>query len=94
MDDRRFSPRIAWQIDGALIALPVLYVLSIGPMLWLSEKGFLKGATYKTFDKWYGPLGWLNDKLPGFGRALNWYADLWFPKVYGRGSADDPDRIK
>ncbi len=60
-----------------VIALPVLYVLSIGPVLWVIEKqmhGFIASGLFQTF---YYPLGWLADHWPAFNSALNVYLYLW-----------------
>lgn len=55
------------------LLLPVLYVLSLGPVAWL--------VNGKDSFQWlvmiYIPLGVLADNCHPFGDALQWYIELW-----------------
>ena len=56
-----------------LVVVPVLYVLSTGPMAWLVDRfPALEFVGYV-----YLPLMFLEDAFPPVGRALQWYVDLW-----------------
>jgi hypothetical protein len=64
-------------VKTALIALPILYVLSIGPVYYAATK--LKWTDERAFtalDAFYLPLFWLHDHTP-LERPLEWYTDLW-----------------
>lgn len=56
-----------------VIALPMLYVLSVGPLAWLYWHDYIGGETFITFAapairaaEYAGVSGW-----------LNWYVTLW-----------------
>lgn len=65
------------------VLLPVLYVLSIGPMNMLAEKGLLgpvDGPVIESLSVFYLPLNWCVMYLvPGLAPALDWYLSLWGP---------------
>jgi hypothetical protein len=46
----------------------VLYMLSIGPVIWLGAENEL--------ESFYGPLKWLSDNTP-IHNLLVWWAELW-----------------
>jgi len=69
-----------WGIVLALLLLPVLYVLSIGPALWIVEStGSGRGAAEVVFM----PLTWLHEHTP-LRAPLDWYMDLWDPSLPSR----------
>ena len=57
-----------------LLLLPLLYLLSIGPALWLLKEGYFPGPA---FGRVYYPLTWLSEKSQWFGEAIGWYMDFW-----------------
>lgn len=61
----------------ATVALPVLYVLSVGPIEWLDAKGWLPLSTYDALDAFYTPLEFLCDRSLWFRKFLVWYESLW-----------------
>jgi len=61
-------------VIAILVALPVLYVLSIGPVgLFVVETG-MEADGVKAF---YAPVVWLARNNATFGRLLKWYIDFW-----------------
>jgi hypothetical protein len=73
MKPNRVAPLVACVILG-LIFLPVLYVLSIGPAVWLSEHGYLSDE----LGRWiYAPLSAAANHYPAIGRWLVWYMSLF-----------------
>jgi hypothetical protein len=56
---------------GLLLALPA-YLLSIGPFIWLANRGYLP----MQLGVIYAPLGLIQDRPP-FGRLIAWYMSLW-----------------
>ena len=64
----------------AVIVLPVLYVLSSGPVFWLlmMSLGYV-GTARTVFDVVYYPLGWLNDNVEFVRKFFDWYMPVWYP---------------
>jgi hypothetical protein len=56
------------------LVLPILYVLSIGPAVWLSDQGYTGDPESNPI---YRPLVWLVDTFPTFEEFIDWYVDLW-----------------
>jgi hypothetical protein len=56
-----------------VVLLPVAYVLSDGPAIWLEIHGYIHPNAYETF---YAPLIWACGWSP-FEEALVWY-ESWF----------------
>lgn len=57
----------------ALVMLPTLYLLSIGPAIWLCDRQYISQETFKTA---YAPVYWLRQWEP-FAEALQPYIRLW-----------------
>lgn len=60
-------------VVGLLILLPVLYVLSIGPVAALSTRTGLNPDSLRNF---YGPVIWLHDNTP-LKVPLEKWVELW-----------------
>lgn len=71
------QPNRAFLWITIVAALPVLYVLSIGPVLWVVEKQLKMAAPRVWFEIFYYPLGRLADHWPAFNSALTVYFYLW-----------------
>jgi hypothetical protein len=69
-----------------MITIPVLYVLSIGPVEAYAVKALVKGSisaeTYETIGDYYLPLSYVEGKSPLMRRALDDYVKWWF-KITG-----------
>ena len=63
-------------VVALVIAVPALYVLSVGPVGMLVEKGHLGQTTAGVLEGLYAPLVWLHEHTP-LRRPLDWYARLW-----------------
>lgn len=59
-----------------LILMVVVYVLSIGPALWLHWRGFLPAG----FLRIYAPLQWVVEFYDPFNDFLTWYKNLFRPE--------------
>ncbi|MCE9518412.1 MAG: hypothetical protein K8R87_02415 [Verrucomicrobia bacterium] len=57
-------------------ALPVFYVLSIGPVDWVLRKQLHMAKEPVWFVIFYSPLGWLCDHWSAFGSAMEEYGKL------------------
>ena len=59
------------------LLLPVFYVLSIGPAVWLFSTGRMEARTAAALDKFYYPLEIFHDQAPTLSAPVEWYAELW-----------------
>ena len=74
-------------IVAVLVAVFVLYLLSIGPVVWLAERDVFSGSTVKAIENGYYPLVVVAEKAGAEG-ALFWYIGLWIkPETSWDGSA-------
>ena len=75
-EERRSESRLAVAACGALFALPILYVLSVGPV----AKGIELATGNKAPPQWardfYSPLRWVHANTP-LAKPLEWYGALW-----------------
>ncbi len=63
-----------------LVLLPLLYVLSIGPAIWLDTRGWIGPSWRSGLAKVYAPLTWTVHNAPMFGAPIVRYAELWQAK--------------
>lgn len=56
------------------VLLPVLYVLSIGPVIMMIERGGMSAEFWAWF---YGPVRWLHQHVEFSRPFLDWYVELW-----------------
>jgi len=62
---------------AAMLLLFAMYVLSIGPIVWLQKNGYLSINSYiAILGTVYLPVLWLYGSKP-LGRVLDWYLSLW-----------------
>jgi len=57
-----------------VVLLPVLYVLSTGPILTMVDRGRLAPEFWYWF---YAPLEWLNNHVKFVEAFFDWYFELW-----------------
>lgn len=58
----------------ALATLVLLYILSVGPAIWLHERQMLSDEVGEAV---YGPLVWAANSTKVIGVPLEFYANLW-----------------
>ena len=58
-------------------ALPVVYVLSIGPVAWVLLKQLHTTEAPGWVSAFYYPLEWLGNHWPAFDSAMRGYSKLW-----------------
>ena len=73
---RERSPAVAITI-AVVLALPVLYVISEGPVLWLGDQGYLPDEAWPYTLAFYRPLRFLQQNCESFRGARNWYLSLF-----------------
>ena len=61
-------------VVAATIALPVLYVLAIGPAHWLMDHAYIRESS---FEALYGSFIAAGKKSPPIQNIVVWYIDLW-----------------
>lgn len=75
MDRERKPGRSAALAGLVLLALPVLYFLSVGPARLAFKRGWFSQETGTAI---YWPLERFYDSMPpAVQRPMDWYADLW-----------------
>ena len=60
-----------------LCALPLLYFLSIGPIISLESRGRLEVAEDSPLVYFYEPLEWVCESNNALESIFAWYTDLW-----------------
>ncbi len=59
-----------------LVALPLFYILSIGPAIYAVEKFHLTFSMRRPVSTFYYPVRWLHDHTP-LKQALESYVEWW-----------------
>lgn len=60
MNDRK-KPGWTFGIAGTLLVMPLLYVLSSGPVVWMFHRGFISESVGEFLTTTvYAPLDWLH----------------------------------
>lgn len=70
----------SWAV-AACIAIPLLYVLSVGPVNWLDEHECIDDWCYVALRKFYNPLTRVSRSGTPIAGLLNRYAWLWTEEV-------------
>ncbi|MCA9114457.1 MAG: hypothetical protein KDA79_05185 [Planctomycetaceae bacterium] len=64
-----------------IVLLPLLYVLSVGPVAVLARNSLLgpeEGPLYQSLVVFYTPLEWcVQYEIPVVAPTLEWYVNLW-----------------
>jgi hypothetical protein len=60
-----------------LLGLPVLYFLSIGPIVWLASHEYLSDNTVQWLSAAYWALESLADSSDVFRGIAEWYISFW-----------------
>jgi hypothetical protein len=60
-----------------LLVGPLLYVLSVGPAVWLYDRGTLGDGGRQAIEVIYLPLEWAASKTGAIAVPVDWYLDLW-----------------
>lgn len=86
MNDSSYNPRKSSGSTSSIILLgivllPVLYVLSLGPLIVVVNRGWLgplEGPVHQSLAIIYLPLALcLQEQIPVVAPALEWYVSLW-----------------
>lgn len=75
--DSDLERRTTWiwaVVIGAALMMPILYVLSVGPAIWLH--GRTTGLGQDIIETVYYPLEWLHENT-FLERPLQWYVEMW-----------------
>jgi hypothetical protein len=78
----------AAKIFGIIALMPVIYILSAGPVLRFYvytptpslgtiERGNLQRQRWVTFTNLYAPLYWMSNNSPWVESAFYWYRRVW-----------------
>ena len=69
----RKSRRVKILAAVAVVSVPVLYLLALGPLSWLQTHGYLSNSVSTFCDYLYGPVWY----VPILKDVLYQYARLW-----------------
>jgi hypothetical protein len=79
MESKTESPGHRWWLAPVMAAfvlvVPILYVLSVGPYVYLQTRGVIEPRS--GIVKIYYPLQWAQLKYPPFLRLMNRYGRMW-----------------
>jgi hypothetical protein len=64
-------------LAAVLLTLPILYVLSVGPVVYLQTRGVLEFKPGSAITYFYWPLQWAQIQCPPFLRLMNRYGRMW-----------------
>lgn len=77
-EQRKSKPWSIWIVVA--LVLPVVYVLSAGPLHWVDCQGGFHPVVRNAIMTFYTPLQMLSQSGPKPVRvAIEWYSDLWTP---------------
>ena len=62
---------------SALLLLPILYVLSAGPAVYLQTRQYIEIRRGNAIDKFYYPLTWAEMNCKPFRTLMSWYEQWW-----------------
>ena len=74
------SSRSPGLLATLLFALPVLYLFSYGPYVFLANRGWLgplDGPLVQLLWWFYFPVVLLTNLVPGLRDVLRWYVSIW-----------------
>jgi hypothetical protein len=72
---------------SVVVALPLLYVISIGPAIWFSDRGIIQKSVVASI---YAPVYWVYERGPvSIQSGMDWYVELW-SKKRDKGIIFDP----
>ena len=64
---------------AVLIVLPMLYLLSTGPVVWMVHTGLISTSLIPILGSIYAPLEWVSQNVPVVGPAIEQYVEWWRP---------------
>jgi len=68
-------PRWTWGIIAAIS--PIAYALSVPPLFWLMNQGYLPFESYGLLLALEKPLIFACEPIPPLWKALVWYDNFW-----------------
>lgn len=74
---RRFPTTSVQATALGLVLLPVIYVLSIGPLIWLYDSGTCPPWLVYAMECYVCPLDFAAESFPAFLPYLQAYAEWW-----------------
>ncbi len=61
-----------------LMAMLIFYPLSLGPVVWMAENGYLDNSDIRVFVSMvYFPLEWSHENNESVEKLLDWYISFW-----------------
>jgi hypothetical protein len=83
-DGKRWGRLLTWA--SVAVALLLVYVLSIGPAIWFSDRGMIQKSVVASV---HAPIYWVYERAPvPIQSVMDWYVALW--KKRDKGIIFDP----
>ena len=60
-----------------LFLLPLIYVLALGPLIWIHDRGMMADPVEDIVEVAYWPLERVSRTSPLLAEPLDWYVSLW-----------------
>ena len=79
-----------WALPAWILGIPALYIASLGPVVWLTDRGYIKEDSDidKACDVYVAPAELACEFGPKpIGEAIFWYADLFSADILDDDSA-------
>ena len=76
MEGRSRGRYWVWAAPLVLLTVPVLYVASLGPCVWLHMHGWINELMAQAANAFYEPLSLVADHSAAFDRFLEWYVGI------------------
>ena len=73
MEERPRGAFWRWTAPLLLLVLPILYVASLGPLVWMYQHRWLSEPVANAASVFYEPLSLLADQFEPFDDFLEWY---------------------
>jgi hypothetical protein len=75
---QRSGGAAAVAVAGLLfLTLPLLYVLALGPLVWLHDRGLMSDPVEDVVEAMYRPLAFASREIPIVKEPLEWYVGWW-----------------
>lgn len=73
------GPAIVAAIVVLFVLLPLVYLLAIGPIVWLHRRGYVSVEPNSVVARVYYPAEMAANYCPPFSRVMEMYVSLWEP---------------
>ena len=77
LTSRGAGPAIAVILVLFVLLSPLLYFLSVGPIVWFTSRQIMQVSEDSVLGRFYAPLLYAADNNRAIGACFEWYAEFW-----------------